>query len=755
MNKRRMALLAFTPLLAAATGLAQARIELSEDFSSSNWHTDPVKVDLGSWQTWENIGHGANSINGSHGIDGTGGSAYQVTHWIQGDTNEGPYVTGRVTTKSRPLAGAPSIDLRAVGPLASMSFSVRVKSKENFGLIFGIEQGGVFFRTGSIWVETSGSEPQWQTISRTIDPTRQLRADFDGLPDLRPDLSPSGAPIRMAFATTEAANNVTTEGLWCNSIVLDDMKLTAVGRYPREALGKVHGRLVVVGSDAEPWSTDASLSGTRRLADLNPAGPSYPRRAFQVGGHLVFIADVSATHTGLFASDGETIVGPAAVWPTAELQKATEDPSAAFGVGIGSKAYFAAPGVDGAGQPLGIEPHYWDLPSGAVTLVRDIRPGPEGSDPRDFVAYRNRPHFSADNGGNGRELWWIDTDTLHCVFRDIIPGPDGSEPTELAVVGDFVFCNATLSGTGRRLVRFSANAQDSGGATSCRPAGSRHIAYYTSDNGTSTGLWCAVTTAQSLGTLAGELIPAVPGGGSFFAAAWHTFYVASDAAGLHEITRAGVGTVFTANAGERIRGVVEAGAGRFYFLVVDPSGTSETLWTSDGSAGGTIEVAGASGMPLPELTILPTAVGGRILRGFDNSPAGLLPVVSSLQHMAREVGAGCSPRRRPPLLMTAPGHRSTQYISMERLVPGDLVSVFFSGIDHTGIRWTSAGCADFVNMTGIPPILLPVSGWKLTTNPVRPPVPAGSHIRIQARVIGIDGSDSTSNAVSVHLPDGL
>ncbi|NJO05996.1 MAG: hypothetical protein HC876_11005, partial [Chloroflexaceae bacterium] len=42
------------------------------------------------------------------------------------------------------------------------------------------------------------------------------------------------------------------------------------------------------------------------------------------------------------------------------------------------------------------------------TLVLDIHPGPQGSNPQDFVLVGDVVYFTADDGSSGRELWRSD-----------------------------------------------------------------------------------------------------------------------------------------------------------------------------------------------------------------------------------------------------------------------------------------------------------------------------------------------------------
>ena len=72
-----------------------------------------------------------------------------------------------------------------------------------------------------------------------------------------------------------------------------------------------------------------------------------------------------------------------------------------------------------------------------ASLLSDVNPGPDGSDPTQFVWVDNgQPQliFTADDGTHGRELWRSDGTSLGTtLLADIRPGPAGSSPSQLTV----------------------------------------------------------------------------------------------------------------------------------------------------------------------------------------------------------------------------------------------------------------------------------------------------------------------------------
>ena len=63
-----------------------------------------------------------------------------------------------------------------------------------------------------------------------------------------------------------------------------------------------------------------------------------------------------------------------------------------------------------------------DGESGTLTLIADINPGPESSDPADFTEFRGDLYFRATAAGTGRELYRLDGETGTLALIDINPG---------------------------------------------------------------------------------------------------------------------------------------------------------------------------------------------------------------------------------------------------------------------------------------------------------------------------------------------
>jgi ELWxxDGT repeat protein len=92
----------------------------------------------------------------------------------------------------------------------------------------------------------------------------------------------------------------------------------------------------------------------------------------------------------------------------------------------------------------------------APKLLADLAPGPISSAPRRFtLSSRGELYFAATTPEQGEELWKVtdnggENPVVHCV-RDILPGPMGSEPEVIATWENMVLFYATTTNQGREL----------------------------------------------------------------------------------------------------------------------------------------------------------------------------------------------------------------------------------------------------------------------------------------------------------------
>ncbi|RYZ34687.1 MAG: hypothetical protein EOO71_38235 [Myxococcaceae bacterium] len=147
----------------------------------------------------------------------------------------------------------------------------------------------------------------------------------------------------------------------------------------------------------ELWRSDGTLTGTRRVKDVNP-GPasSLPSGLTVMDGRLYFAADDGVHGRELWRTDG-TSQG------TELVQDLEPGP-----VGSTPTALAATDGwlfLSATTAARGREAWYSDGTPGRVESLRDIAPGALGSNPRGFVRSGSHVFFVATHPDQGEEPW--------------------------------------------------------------------------------------------------------------------------------------------------------------------------------------------------------------------------------------------------------------------------------------------------------------------------------------------------------------
>ena len=138
-----------------------------------------------------------------------------------------------------------------------------------------------------------------------------------------------------------------------------------------------------------------------------------------------------------------------------------------------------------------------DATAEGTHIVRDIRPGSDGSAIRSLTPFGDRLLFTADDGSHGVELWMTDgTSQGTFLVKDIHRGTGSGFPLGLAVVDGVAYFAAGTKREGRELWRSDGTeagtrlvADLSSGSASSRPSG------FTEVNGTI--LFTADVTSES------------------------------------------------------------------------------------------------------------------------------------------------------------------------------------------------------------------------------------------------------------------
>ncbi len=163
---------------------------------------------------------------------------------------------------------------------------------------------------------------------------------------------------------------------------------TSGSSSPRELTelnGKVYFSAAGGGKGRELWVSDGTASGTRRVKDIRPGGQgSHPFGFTALNGLLYFNANDGTTGNELWVTDGT---------------------------------------------------------SAGTRRVKDIQTGMAGGNPVFLTPVNGVLYFSADDGILGQELWRTDGSDLGTwLVKDIAPGPQASRLTEMTdFAGKLVF----------------------------------------------------------------------------------------------------------------------------------------------------------------------------------------------------------------------------------------------------------------------------------------------------------------------------
>ncbi|MEM7247310.1 MAG: hypothetical protein AAF533_18350 [Acidobacteriota bacterium] len=326
------------------------------------------------------------------------------------------------------------------------------------------------------------------------------------------------------------------------------------------------------GSGLQPWFTDGTPTGTRRLADLGFQQPAWHAA---LGDRAYF-----ATRTELWQTDG-TPGGTAVVASVF---------NASFLTPMGGLLYFA----------VSDEFELWvsDGTPGGTAPVTDLRLGLRAS-PSELVVADDRIYFTADETVSGRELWVTNGTALGTRrVTDLQPGPASSRILPLQARGSSLFFTAEsvpdraelwlTDGTGRATERLAiVDAEREPVLLDGR------LVFAGDEGGAGSELWVSDGTAAGTQQLV-DIRPGAVGSRPmqltiFDGRAWFT---ADDGVNGRELwatdgTAVGTTLVLDVSPGGDGRvshlGVVD---GRLYFSA-DDGVEGHQLWSTDGLPGGT------------------------------------------------------------------------------------------------------------------------------------------------------------------------
>jgi ELWxxDGT repeat protein len=191
--------------------------------------------------------------------------------------------------------------------------------------------------------------------------------------------------------------------------LLGDLQSAAGNSYPQEFV-EFAGVAYFAANGAELWKSDGTTTGTSLVYSVGFDTDDYLSRLRVHRGLLVF-ARVNRGDTPWALDDDRVEIWKSDGTATGTALAYTFGPGSTVG-GMSEGAFFATTNgklIASVSTPtVGTELWEIDLDSSNASLVKDINPGQEGSNPGLLFEHRGVVYFSATDGSTGYELWRTD-----------------------------------------------------------------------------------------------------------------------------------------------------------------------------------------------------------------------------------------------------------------------------------------------------------------------------------------------------------
>ena len=438
-------------------------------------------------------------------------------------------------------------------------------------------------------------------------------------------------------------------------------------------------------SGSELWKSDGTAAGTVIVKDVNPGDDSSnPVHLTNINGRLYFAADDGSRGEELFISNG---AAAGTVVINVEVEKNGIGSQPTEFANAGGNLYFTAnDGLNGSelwksdgtsngtvlirdirGGLYGSDPtnltsvgaivyftaddgvngtELWksDGTAAGTNMVRSLRSGKAGSYPGYLSNVGGILYFVADDGANGRELWKSDGTSAGTVMvKDIVTGSGSSGPVHLANHGGMLYftANGTQVWKSNGTAVGTVLVKDIGSAGTTKVTGPGGLLYFLAESSSSQELW------ETDGTSAGTILVTVLGDGTSGAIrelvnlAGTLYFTAYSSTYGEELWKSDGTTTGTKMVKDIFLGETEIlhvtyphsaspqaltnVNGTLYFLASDSESNRKSLWKSNGTDVGTVEVVDERTNPISRIH----SVGDKLFASIDSVEYGTELYVST------------------------------------------------------------------------------------------------------------------------------
>ncbi len=298
---------------------------------------------------------------------------------------------------------------------------------------FYVANDRLIFRAGGVLWGSDGSAAGTSLLYQEIYDRRQIRQGAD-------DFAVVGK--HLYFLIDDELNRDVevwrTDGTAAGTVLVKDAIASTLDNGPVNSMADVNGALYFARfaqdrPGTELWRSDGTPGGTVYVATPFPAAYQQSSEIDEITGvgHIAyFVATNGVNGVELWRSDG-TGAGTRMV---KDIRPGAEGSAPSNLTAVGSRVFFFADdGVHGR--------ELWrsDGTPGGTVMVKDIKPGAASSAPADLTALMGAAYFSADNGSSGRELWGSDGTTAGTtIVKDIMP-TGGSNPRQLTTSDKWLY----------------------------------------------------------------------------------------------------------------------------------------------------------------------------------------------------------------------------------------------------------------------------------------------------------------------------